>query len=230
MRWLAHKSGSHSRGADVIGNDVPLEADHRQPVELEPVKASESQSGSSLGASPGSSGGMPGVGIQLAAFVVSVVVDHPAEDGTRHGRADLPARRPSRPTRPACTAPVTAPARTPHGSLHGPPRLLARLITAFCRAVQVGLPRLARRSFPPRFAGQIFLPGFPPVRRSCDDYSQHGSCTAFHGLFTALPGARRGAVVGPRRRSAWDRRLKPCKNLQTYGSGTPRPASREALP
>jgi hypothetical protein len=47
--WLAHKSGSRSRGADVIGDDVPLEADHRQPLELEPVKASESQSESSEG-------------------------------------------------------------------------------------------------------------------------------------------------------------------------------------
>jgi hypothetical protein len=48
VQWLAHKSGSHSRGAGLIGDDVPLEANHRQPL-LEPVEASESQSESSEG-------------------------------------------------------------------------------------------------------------------------------------------------------------------------------------
>jgi hypothetical protein len=275
VRWLAHRSGSRSRGAGLIRDAVPLEADHRPPLELEPVKASESQSGSSRSPvrdqSRGQSGGQwehAGIGIQLAAFVVRFVVDHRPRTapvtahptcvhGTRHGPPDLRARHPSRPTRPACTAPVTAHPTCLHGARHGsctdPPRLSARLITAFCRAVRVGLPRLVRRSSPPRFAGQIFLPGFPPVRRpcdddfkpgsprllhglsrpfhgssarappssaghflldspvkssspgfplvrrSCDDDSEHGSCTAFHGLFTALPGAGRGAVVGPRR-------------------------------
>ena len=213
------------------------------------------------------------------------VTAHPtSQHGGRHGPPDLPARRPSRPTRPACTAPVTAPARTPHGSLHGPP-------TAPCTAYHGFFAAPSESGFHAWCAGRFLLdspvksssPGF----RRCGDRATttlspapHGSCTAFHGLFTAPPlgplrgapvitsssrrsnlpppgfrwcGDRatttpstaparpftafsrrsqvlgRGAVVGPRR-SAWDRRLEPCKNIQAYGSGTPCPASREALP
>jgi hypothetical protein len=155
---------------------------------------------------------MLGIGIQLAAFVVRVVVDHRPRTapvtahptcvhGARHGPPDLPERHPSRPTRPACTAPVTAHPTCLHGTRHGsctdPPRLSARtphgslhgLSRLFCRAVRVGLPRLVRRSFPPRFAGQIFLPGFPLVRRSRDDDSQHGSPQLLHGLSRPFHGS-----------------------------------------
>ena len=129
------------------------------------------------------------------------VTAHPtSQHGTRHGPPGLPARRPSRPTRPASTAPVTAPARTPHGSLHGPP-------TAPCTAYHGFFAVPSESGFHAWCAGHFLLdspvksssPGFPLVRRSCDDDSEHGSCTAFHGLFTALPGAgarSRDGVLG----------------------------------
>jgi hypothetical protein len=248
-------------------------------------------------ASPGASGSMPGSGSSspLSWCGSSSTTDrgrHPSRPtrpactapvtahptcvhGTRHGPPDLPARLPSRPTRPACTAPVTAPARTPHGSLHG----LSRLFAA-----------PSESGFHAWCAGHLLLDS--PVKssslgfRRCGDRATttlspapHGSCTAFHGLFTAPllghlraapvisssirrsnlppPGfrwcgdrvtttpstaparpftafSRRSQVLGEepwwgRDGVAWDRWLKPCKNIQTYASETPRPASREVL-
>ena len=158
----------------------------------------------------------------------------PAEDGGRHGPPDLRARRPSRPTRPACTAAVTAQPTCLHGTRHGPPDLPCTApVTAHptClhgppTALCTDPPRLSARTphgslhglsrlfaapsesgFHAWCAGHFLLdspvksssPGF----RRCGDRATttlspapHGSCTAFHGLFTApLLGQLRGAPV-----------------------------------
>jgi hypothetical protein len=151
------------------------------------------------------------------------------EDGGRHGPADLHARRPSRPSRPACTAPVTAHARTPHGSLHGPP-------TARCTAYYGFLPRRpSRASTPgaPVISSSIRRSNLPPPGfRWCGDRATTTPSTAPARPFTAF--SRRSQVLGEepwwgRDGVAWDRWLEPCKNLQTYASETPRPASRQVL-
>jgi hypothetical protein len=188
---------------------------------------------------------MPGIGIQLAVFVVPVVDHRPRTaavtahptcvHGDCHGPPDLPARHPSRPTRtwlhgtrhgppgPGCTAPVTAhpdlaarhlsrPTRpalhgTRHGSCTDPPRLSARTPHGSLHGLSRLFAAPSESGFHAWCAGRFLLDS--PVKsssagfRRCGDRATttlspapHGSCTAFHGLFTAPPlGQLRGAPV-----------------------------------
>jgi hypothetical protein len=170
--------------------------------------------------------------------------------GSLHGPPTAPCtayhgflpRRPSRASTPG--APVISsslrrsnlPPRVSAGAAIMRRRLPARLpaaparpFTAFSRLLRSG-PSEERLSLPPRFAGQIFLPrvsaGAAIVRRRLRARLLHGLSRPFHGAPRCLGEEQWWGRDGV----AWDRRLKPCKNLQNYDSGAPRPASREALP